>query len=107
MSRQKDEKHCEWIRSLPCIICLDNTASECCHIRYSEPKAAKPITGLGIKPDDCWTLPMCNQHHRQQHEIGERTFWNAYSIQPIYVALALYRVSGDHEAGTQIIEAWQ
>ncbi len=108
MARQKNEKHCEFIRSLPCLICMDNTATECCHLRFAEPRAAKPITGMGIKPDDCWTVPMCNQHHRLQHEQGEKLFWAWHNTKlPIFIALALYRVSGDHEAGMKIIEAWQ
>ncbi len=51
---------------------------------------------------------MCNQHHRLQHEQGEKLFWAWHNTKlPIFIALALYRVSGDHEAGMKIIEAWQ
>lgn len=108
MARQKDDKHCEFIRSLPCLCCMDNTMTECCHVRYPDAKAAKPLTGIGIRPDDCFTVPLCNRHHREQHDYGnERLWWVARHIEPIFVGLALYRVSGDYEAGTKIVEAWQ
>ena len=103
--RAKSPKHLNFIRSLPCVICQDNTAIEAAHIRYADRRAAKPITGFGIKPDDCWTLPLCGKHHRAQHAGSERIFWTQSLVDPIFLALALYRVSGDHETGEQIIRA--
>lgn len=104
MSRIKNERHCKFIRSLRCLICGDNTTTECAHIRYSDRRAGKPVTGLGIRPDDAFTVPLCGNHHRQQHEVGERDWWRANGIDPIFIALALYRVSGDHETGEQIVQ---
>ena len=37
----------------------------------------------------------------------ERRFWTQYDIDPIFVAMALYNVSGDHERGVKIIDACQ
>ena len=31
--------------------------------------------GMGEKPSDYRAVPLCRDHHRRQHEIGERTFW--------------------------------
>jgi len=100
--RQKDEAHCKFIRGLPCIICGDNVSVECCHIRYSTP--GKPNAGVGAKPDDKFTLPLCGNHHRAQHAGSERKFWQALELDPIKIALELYLVSGNHEKGCEIIE---
>lgn len=101
----KRPKHLDFIRELPCLLCPDTTTVEAAHIRYGDPRADKPITGIGIKPDDAFAIPLCGRHHREQHTRGERKFWEKHVIDPVFVALALFRVSGDHEAGCRIVEA--
>lgn len=103
--RKHDEKHLEFIRTLSCLVCLDNTATESCHIRFSDSRAAKVNPGVGQKPHDYWTVPLCGKHHREQHGQNEQEFWDQAMIDPIAVAPWLYLVSGDHEAGEQIIRA--
>ena len=66
--------------------------------------------GKGEKADDRWTVLLCGVHHTLQHDVGERQFWRypfaiGVSINPIFLALALYAVTGDHEAGEDIIRA--
>lgn len=102
--RVRDEKHCDFIRSLSCATCGDNTSTEAAHIRMGDPRAAKRPTGMQEKPDDRWVIPLCGRDHREQHHVGERAFWAGKEIDPIFLALALYGVSGDHEAGEQIIQ---
>jgi hypothetical protein len=103
--RTKDNGHLDFIRGLPCCICGDNTSTEAAHIRMGDPSIAKPITGIAIKPDDKFVLPLCGKHHRKQHEMNEWQFWlqeKAGQVDPVKVALALYAVSGDHELGERI-----
>ena len=100
--RQKAGAHLAFIRSLPCVVC-GRSGVEAAHVRFTELRAAKPITGMGIKPDDSWTLPLCPEHHREQHKGNERAFYVAHGIDPIFVALALWRATGDNEAGEQIV----
>ena len=103
--RQHDKKHLDFIRSLPCLICHDNTGTEATHIRMSDARHNKVNPGVGAKPDDKYTLPLCNLHHREQHAIGdERKFWDGIGLDPIPLALELYKVSGDHEKGCEIIQ---
>lgn len=102
-ARRHDEKHLQFIRGLPCIRCLNNIETEAAHLRRADARIAKPITGVGIKPDDRFTLPLCGREHKLQHEIGETAFWDG--CDPELWALALYSVSGDHEAGEQIVQA--
>lgn len=66
---------------------------------------AKPMTGIATKPDDRFTVPMCGVHHRHQHGRNERDWWLIAGVDPVKLALALYSVSGNYEAGMQIIAA--
>lgn len=67
-----------------------------------DPSVAKPLTGIAIKPDDKFTVPLCGMHHREQHAHHEASWWTAYDRDPVKLALALYAVSGDHELGERI-----
>lgn len=103
--RQFDDKHLAFIRQLCCIVCQDNTSTEAAHVRMADARIAKPITGLAIKPDDKFTLPLCGDCHKQQHKMNERKFWEQYNIDPVLMALALYSVSGDVQEAERIIYA--
>lgn len=105
MKRQHDEKHLGFIRQCPCVICGDDTTTEAAHIRFHDLRADKRMVSINEKPDDRWTIPLCGRHHREQHEGNERTFWREAGIDPVFVAMALYLVSGDHAAGQRIIGA--
>ena len=75
-------------------------------MRYADARAAKRYIGIAEKADDCWTVPLCGLHHRDQHQNEERAWWALWNIDPVFLALALHRVSGDHTAGEQIIRAY-
>ncbi len=106
LPRAENAEHLRFIRSLPCIVCHDNTSTQAAHIRFGDYKAGKRHSGLGEKPDDRFTLPMCSFCHGMQHREGEHPYWNVRSrIDPIKAAMALWLVSGDHEAGERIIAA--
>lgn len=64
----RDRAYLDSVREMDCVIC---GASPCdpAHIRHGLGG------GMGMKPGDDLVLPLCHQHHRQQHEIGELNFW--------------------------------
>lgn len=98
--------HLAFIRTLPCLACLDDTSAEAAHLRFSDVRAAKVNPGVGQKPHDFWTVPLCSECHREQHGMSETDFWfSVHAIDPLFVALALYVNSGNHEAGETIIRA--
>ncbi len=106
--RVRNEKHLAFIRGLPCLVCGDNTSTEAAHVRFSYHRAAKRYVGKAEKPDDMWVLPLCGTCHRNQHQNSEENFWGWRGRNkdfPIFVCLALWSVTGDHELGEQIIEA--
>ena len=101
--RVKNDRHLDFIRSLPCVCCGNNIETEAAHIRISCIQVGKPYTGKQEKPSDCWTIPLCGRHHREQHDMGEHSFWTLQRIDPIRIAAFLYASSGDFEAGENII----
>lgn len=87
--RERDNKHLQFIRSLPCCICGDDTSTEAAHIRAGSVNHGKPYTGMAEKPSDKWTLPLCGVHHREQHTMNEIAFWYKYNINPFTLAMTL------------------
>lgn len=106
--RRKNEKHLDFVRSLSCCVCGDNTATEAAHIRMAAPEVGKRHVGKGEKPDDLWTVPLCGECHRDQHERGEEEFWMAQTpTDPIVTALALWAHTGEYEVAEEIVRtAW-
>lgn len=98
-------KHLDFIRSLPCIVCGDNTSTEAAHVRYTDRSVAKVNPGMGQKPPDYFTVPMCHVHHEQQHRMNEAYFWSVRGIDPVKKALALYAYSGNHSLAGQVVRA--
>ena len=87
--REKNAKHLNFIRSLPCCICGDNTSTEAAHIRTGSLEHGKRQTGKAEKSSDKWAIPLCNRHHREQHSMNEMDFWECYRINPFILAMTL------------------
>jgi len=101
--RKKNEKHLDFIRSLPCLMCQNDVSVEAAHVRFGRRDVGKRAVGKGEKPDDMWVVPLCGECHRDQHKVGEQVFWFVANRDPIQVALALFAHTGDHEVGEQIV----
>ena len=67
--RIRDRAWLDEVRDQPCII-TGTTPCDPAHIRYGL------AGGMGLKPNDNRVVPLTNQLHRYQHEIGELSFWN-------------------------------
>jgi hypothetical protein len=105
--RQRAAQHLKWLRTLPCVICGKTGNMHAAHLRTASPRHGKRAVGFGEKPDDCWTTPLCMEHHligeEAQHQGNELAFWLRFGIDPFALALALWRASGDDELGFVII----
>ena len=97
--------HLAFIQSLPCLATGIRNDIEAAHIRYGDPRYGKREVGKGEKPDDKYTVPLHWREHRLQHESGESWYWKAAGIDPVAVAIALWSVSGDHEAAELILRS--
>jgi hypothetical protein len=88
--RLRDKEHCKFIATQPCVVC-GRTPSEAHHIRFAQPRA------VGRKVSDEYTVPVCRLHHRDLHTYGdEASWWAAVSIDPLPIALQLWRKSRSH-----------
>lgn len=105
--RIKSEAHLAFVRTLPCTWCGDDTSTEAAHVRFGDDRAAKRPTGKGEKPHDRWAIPLCGKCHREQHTMSERKWWDEKGIDPIFICLALWAESGNHQAGEIIVRAWK
>ena len=101
--RLHQEAHLSFIRELPCVSCGNDTATEAAHLRSANRQYGKLHTGLGEKPSDMWTLPLCGDCHRQQHKGNELNFWTNLGVNPFVLALSLFAASGDHELAHEVI----
>jgi len=71
---------------MPCCIC-GRPNVEAAHIRASSLDDGKAPTGMAEKSDDRWALPLCHDHHVEQHSMNEREWWASYHIDPVKLAL--------------------
>lgn len=103
--RQKIEAHLKFIRTLPCLV-TGTRPVEAAHIRYADMCYGKRDTGMAEKPSDQWVVPLSPASHREQHAFGdELAWWKSKGIDPLFVAMALWRASGDEETCEQIIRS--
>jgi hypothetical protein len=107
--RQEMRDHLKFIRGLRCLVCPSRNwlNIQAAHIRAASPAYGKRSTGLAEKSSDQWTLPLCANHHAEQHQGNELAFWARYGIDPFAVALALFGASGDDEAAELIVRQAQ
>jgi hypothetical protein len=104
--RQRIAAHLAFLRTLPCLCCGNPIETEAAHLRFSDARIVKTNAGVGAKADDFFCVPLCGNHHREQHSIGdERAFWRKFGLDPILYSLRLWSVSGNYEMGCQIVEA--
>ena len=105
--RERARSHLKWVATLPCAICLTEGRSQAAHIRMASASHGKRAVGLAEKPDDCWTVPLCVDHHltgmEAQHRMAEADFWQQHLRDPFGLALALWRFSGDEETACLIL----
>lgn len=71
-----------WVRTHAC--CVSHCSSEskiiAAHVRMGAQ------AGMGMKPGDDVTVSMCDDHHREQHQIGEPEFMRKYGIDLVALA---------------------
>tara|TARA_R110001606_G_scaffold227564_1_gene375614 strand:- start:22 stop:351 length:330 start_codon:yes stop_codon:yes gene_type:complete len=96
MLKIRSRKHLMYIANKPCLICggIDVQAA---HIRYAG-------AGIGQKPCDIFTTPLCLEHHREQHTMNEKMFWLLYKINPIARAMCFALESPDKKIRQTVYE---
>lgn len=100
----ENKTHLDFIRALPCLVC--GAKSQAAHIRHNDARYLV-TTGGAEKPDDKWTVPLCEYHHGlQTHKSEGRLFWDEIGIDAHALALMLFHVSPDIHTGRRVIIEW-
>ncbi len=89
-------RHRTFVRGRVCIVpgCQAD-GIQCCHVRLGHPEGTPgwAMGGTSKKPHDGFTYPGCVDHHREQGDIGERSFELKYGVSLLGTAVALARIS--------------
>jgi hypothetical protein len=66
-----------------------------CRVRQCDPAHVRRGTdgGTGLKPSDCWVVPLCHAHHMEQHMMGEQSFEGRYGLSMRDEAMATWAMS--------------
>lgn len=80
-------RHLAWIRTLPCAIPGCRSKAQAAHVRMGTGG------GMGMKPPDRWSIPLCCVHHYEQHRTGHKAFDAKYGIDLREIAESLARRS--------------
>lgn len=96
------EAYLRKVRLCRCVTCGKGIGVEAAHIRFADAKHGKEEAGMGRKPSDSHTLPLCAWCHRMsdaaQHSHCERDWWDERGISdPVALAEELHRRSGSQE----------
>ncbi len=101
--RHADPDWLALIRTLPCIICRNDCETEACHIKMADSRFGKGIASQSKREDDWFVLPMCGRHHREQHAMPERQFYEKYGIDAPALALSMYVRGRDYLAVMEVM----
>lgn len=80
-TRWRSQAHCNFVRRHACALgnCLGRPI-EVAHVRIGSG------AGVGQKPDDWRAVSLCADHHRLQHQYGEKTFWLGFDVEALIEA---------------------
>ena len=84
---KRSPAHRAWVRGHACCACGSVSAIECAHVREGTDG------GIGMKPSDRWTVSLCSECHRKQHQLGEGTFSRLHKINLKALAEEFFRKS--------------
>jgi len=66
----RSKKYLKLVASLPCCVCGELGTVIAHHVRTAN------NSGMGTKPSDTLTIPLCHNHHMELHQKG-REHWNS------------------------------
>lgn len=84
--RLRSPRHLAWVRSLPCSV-------PGCTSRDVQAHHVRKAAGVGMKPADQYSAPLCLEHHSEGHSLGWRSFEIKHGVDLSAVAVRLWRQS--------------
>ena len=93
-TRVRCPAHLAWLRGFPCLVADPGYIDGPCDSRIQAAHVRRGTDGaMAVKPSDCHTVPLCNWHHAEQHQIGESAFELKYSVTLIDCAAHYWQMS--------------
>lgn len=94
--KRASDLHRKFIRMHECAL-WGNPISECDrdHPVQAAHYRSAANSGTGIKPRDEYLLPLCRNHHTEQHAIGQLAFERRYGFSMLDKAMEFARASPD------------
>ena len=99
--RARNKAHLQFVAAQPCLIC-QRSPCDAHHLRFAQPRT------LGRKVSDEFTVPLCREHHHQQHRSGnESAWWANVQVTPLQAARDLWQatLSGGEGAFDPVLPA--
>jgi len=90
--RQLDAEYLKWLRAQRCACGCLKTPCDAAHLRSSSLRYDKPLSGIGMKPDDKWAIPLFHGCHMAQHysRFGEIGWWKSKGISDPFALAQAY-----------------
>jgi hypothetical protein len=70
----RSKHYLNFVRQMPCVVCETSCEIHTHHVRLGG------HSGMGMKPSDFRTIPLCRTHHAECHQHGEATFIQKYKL---------------------------
>ena len=90
--QERNPSHLRYVRGFECAI-AGKSGHECSERIEAAHVRMGTDGGIGVKPSDRFTIPLCSAAHRLQHDVGEIAFQQRYGINMLELAEDLYRRS--------------
>ena len=92
--RVEDKAFLAFVRRQRCCVCGATPPVQAAHIRMGNLTRGKRPTGIGERPSDKFSVPLCVDCHldgpEALHKLGEERFWQRVGMNPFVFAAALY-----------------
>lgn len=97
--------HIALIKQLPCCVTGTRRFVDAHHLK----EGLAHERGIGRKATDRWAVPICREKHEEVERVGSRNEWAWFKRHgiddPLELAAALYRNTGDLERMQRVLEA--
>lgn len=92
--RITDKAFLAFVHTKPCCACGTFSDVQAAHLRRPCLERGKRATGLGERPNDFWSVPLCRGCHLDSpnslHRTSEEVFFARLKIDPFALAADLY-----------------
>jgi hypothetical protein len=97
----RDREYLDWLTCAVCEACVAQSAVSDMKPGWSRvwcDPAHGPSSGTGVKGPDSGAIPLCREHHTEQHQIGWKAFQSKWKLSRAKIARELY--------SSYLIEKW-